>query len=133
MEYIFPGPSREILEAVLSCNQESSRLYATQFLHVLLRAGNPLFSSWAIQLLVNQLYDKSRAIYSSALATLHEACELSECLEALIEINPNLESLGEKGTILSVRFLSLESGFKKVGKEKVGLEIKKWDETFCSR
>ncbi|CAG9860535.1 unnamed protein product [Phyllotreta striolata] len=133
LEYIFPGPSRDILEAVLSCNQESSRLYATQFLHVLLRAGNPLFSSWAIQLLVNQLGDKSRAVCLSALATLHESCELSDCLEALIEINPNMDNLGEKGTLLFVRFLSLESGFKKVGKEKVTEEIKKWDETFSKR
>ncbi|XP_056646449.1 rapamycin-insensitive companion of mTOR [Diorhabda sublineata] len=133
LEYIFPGPSRDILEAVIICNQEASRLYATQFLLVLLRAGNPLFSSWAIQLLVNQLYDKSPAIFLSALATLHEACELPECLDALIEINPNLGKLGEKGTLLFVRFLSLENGFNKLKKERIAAEIEKWDETFNFR
>ncbi|XP_050502878.1 rapamycin-insensitive companion of mTOR [Diabrotica virgifera virgifera] len=133
LEYIFPGPSRDILEAVITCNQESSRLYATQFLHVLLRAGNPLFSSWAIQLLVNQLYDKSRSIFLSALATLNEACELPECLQALIDINPDLGKLGEKGTLLFVRFLSMESGFNKVTKERASQEIKKWDDGFSCR
>ncbi|XP_018577043.1 rapamycin-insensitive companion of mTOR isoform X2 [Anoplophora glabripennis] len=137
LEYIFPGPCREILEAVLTCNLESSRLYATQFLHILLRAGNPLFSSWAVQLLVSQLYDKSRSVYLSALATLHEACELPDCLEALVNINPNLDKLGEKGTILFIRFLSTESGYNKIisdlSKDKVIGEIKKWDDYFIYR
>ncbi|KAG5892421.1 hypothetical protein JTB14_003357 [Gonioctena quinquepunctata] len=133
LEYIFPGPSREILESVLTCNLESSRLYATQFLHILLRAGNPLFSSWAIQLLVNRLFDKSRSVYLSALATLHEACELPDCLEALININPNLEKLEEKGTLLFARFLSLEKGFNKITHNKVVKELKKWDEYFMYR
>lgn len=137
LEYIFPGPCREILEAVLNCNSESSRLYATQFLHILLRAGNPLFSTWAIQLLVNQLYDKSRSVYLSALATLHEACELRDCLEAFIDINPNLDKLGEKGTVLFVRLLSTDSGYKKIihdcNKSRVIEEIKKWDDYFVFR
>ncbi|KAJ8979985.1 hypothetical protein NQ317_016648 [Molorchus minor] len=137
LEYIFPGPCREILEAVLICNLESSRLYATQFLHILLRANNPLFSSWAIQLLVNQLYDKSRSVYLSALSTLHEACQLPDCLEALVNINPNLDNLGEKGLLLFIRFLSTESGYNKIvsdlSKDRIIEEIKKWDEYFIYR
>lgn len=137
LEYIFPGPCRDILEAVLTCNSESTRLYATQFLHVLLRAGNPLFSTWAIQLLVNQLYDKSRSVYLSALATLHEACELPDCLEALININPDLEKLGEKGMILFIRLLSTESGYNKIihdsSKDKLIDLIRKWDNYFVYR
>nr|XP_023027367.1 rapamycin-insensitive companion of mTOR [Leptinotarsa decemlineata] len=133
LEYIFPGPCREILESVLTCGWESSRLYATQFLHILLRAGNPFFSSWAIQLLVNQLADKSRSVYLSALNTLHEACELPDCLDVLININPKLENLGEKGTLLFVRFLSVEAGFKKITTEKATEELKKWDDYFIYR
>ncbi|CAH1957732.1 unnamed protein product [Acanthoscelides obtectus] len=137
MEYIFPGPCRDILEAVLTCNSDSSRLYATQFLHVLLRARNPLFSTWAIQLLVNQLSDKSRSVVLSALSTLHEACELPDCLEALININPDLEKLGEKGSMLFVRFLSTESGYNKIihdsSKDKIISELKRWDEHLIYR
>ncbi|CAG9817290.1 unnamed protein product [Phaedon cochleariae] len=133
LEYIFPGPCREILEAVLTCSSESSRLYATQFLHILLRSGNPLFSTWGVKLLVDRLFDKSRAIYLSALATLHEACEVTDCLQALIDIDPDLKRLGERGSLLSIRFLSMESGFEKATKDKVLEELKKWDEHFVYR
>ncbi|KAK9696755.1 Rapamycin-insensitive companion of mTOR, middle domain [Popillia japonica] len=88
--------SHKILSAVLTCPNESSRLYATQFLLVLLRAGLPHFCNWGIKLLARQLQDKSRTIYLSALSTLHEACEIPACLENLVKLNPDLLHLGEK-------------------------------------
>lgn len=127
LDYGAPGPCREILEAVLTCDVESSRLYATQFLLVLLRAGSLNFSGWAIRLLVRQLEDISRKVSLSALSTLHEACELPDCLEALTDINPNLSKLGEKGEFLAVKLFSTEKGLKKFGKDKLLDVITKWD------
>lgn len=64
LDYSVPGPAREILDAVLTCDIESSRLYATQFLLVLLRVGYPSFTGWATRLLSRQLEDKSRYLLS---------------------------------------------------------------------
>ncbi|KRT81894.1 hypothetical protein AMK59_5583, partial [Oryctes borbonicus] len=66
--------------------------------------------------------------YLSALATLHEACEIPACLENLVKLNPDLLHLGEKGIFLLIRFLSIPSGF--VLLEKNGFvinEIVRWD------
>ncbi|XP_076265709.1 rapamycin-insensitive companion of Tor isoform X2 [Rhynchophorus ferrugineus] len=127
LDYASSGPSRDILEAVLNCEVESSRLYATQFMLVLLRVKSPGFASWAIRLLVKRLEDESRKVSLSALSTLHEACELPDCLEALTDLNPNLSELGEKGELLQIRILSTEKGFKKFGRDKVVEIINKWD------
>ncbi|GJQ71662.1 rictor [Trypoxylus dichotomus] len=120
--------SHKLLSAVLTCPNESSRLYATQFLLVLLRAGLPHFCNWGIKLLATQLQDKSRTIYLSALATLHEACEIPACLESLVKLDPDLLHLGEKGIFLLIRFLSIPSGYNLL--ERNGFvynEIVRWD------
>jgi len=44
-------------------------------LRVLLRARVPGFQQWGVELLVQQLYDESKAVASEALAVLSEACE----------------------------------------------------------
>lgn len=54
---------------------QSARLYAVQWLHVLLRAHVPFFSSWGLELLNAQLYDQSKAVALEALSVLSEACE----------------------------------------------------------
>lgn len=120
--------SHKILSAVLTCPNESSRLYATQFLLVLLRAGLPHFCNWGIKLLARQLQDKSRTIYLSALSTLHEACEIPACLENLVKLNPDLLHLGEKGIFLLIRFLSVPIGFTLLDKNDFLInEIVRWD------
>ena len=60
---------------MLTAAYESARLYATQFLLVLLRAKLPDFEKWGIELLVMQLYDKSKAVSLAAIHVLEEAAE----------------------------------------------------------
>ncbi|KAL1513243.1 hypothetical protein ABEB36_002676 [Hypothenemus hampei] len=127
LDYSMPGPARDILDAVLTCDIESSRLYATQFLLVLLRVGCASFSGWAIRLLYRQLDDTSRKVSLSALSTLQEACELPDCLEALTDLPLNLAKHGEKGEILIIKLLSMEKGYKRYGQEKILSIIAKWD------
>ena len=67
-----------ILGAVLMYPLESTRMYSTQFL----RAKLSDFSKWGIELLVNQLRDKSRAISLAAMDILEEAIH--------DKVNPNL-------------------------------------------
>lgn len=134
LDYREPGPARQLLSAVLTTSVENSRLYATQFLLVLLRAGLPHFATWGIPLLANQLNDKSRSVCLSALCTLQEACEVPACLEQLIKLNPDLLKLGEKGLLLLIRFLSVEMGFNLLNKNNFVInEIIRWDEIFNFR
>lgn len=134
MDYSSPGPGRRILAAVLTCPIENSRLYATQFLLVLLRANLTDFPKWGIPLLVKQLNDEARAVYLSALNSLHEACEMHDCLDTLIQLNPTLDHLGERGMYLQIRFLSSDAGLTKlnVGDFVVTL-IRKWVDYFNYR
>lgn len=131
MEYKDVEPSRDLLKAVLTCANENSRLYATQFLLVLLRAGIPHFFNWGIKLLAKQLHDSSRTVQLFTLNTLHEACEIPLCLETLVKLNPDVLHLGEKGVLLLIKFLSTSLGYKTLNKNNfVQNEIKRWDEYF---
>lgn len=131
LDYREVGPSRDLLAAVLTCPNENSRLYATQFLLVLLRAGLPYFCNWGIKLLAKQLQDKSRSIYLTTLNILHEACEVPMCLETLVKLNPDLLHLGERGVLLLIRFLSIPLGYSMLNKNHFILnEIKRWQEYF---
>uniref|UniRef100_A0A1Y1M3X9 Rapamycin-insensitive companion of mTOR n=1 Tax=Photinus pyralis TaxID=7054 RepID=A0A1Y1M3X9_PHOPY len=129
LSYEEPGHARDLFASVLKCSVESSRLYATQILQVLLRAGLPQFHNWGIKLLTAQLEDKSRTVRLTTLAALHEACEVPNYLEQLIKIHPDLLHLGEKGVLLLIRFLSSPNGFNKLKKNGfISNEIRRWDE-----
>ncbi|CAG9772448.1 unnamed protein product [Ceutorhynchus assimilis] len=133
LDYSCPGPARDILDAVLTCNVKPSRLYATQFLLVLLRTGYPSFAGWAVRLLCKQLEDEFSKVRLSALAILQEACELPDCLETLTDLQINLAKLGEKGEMVAVKLLSTEKGYKKLGEDKVLAAIAKWVTTMNYR
>ncbi|XP_019772703.2 rapamycin-insensitive companion of mTOR [Dendroctonus ponderosae] len=127
LDYSCPGPARNILDAVLSCDVESSRLYATQFLLVLLRARYPCFAVYAVRLLCRQLDDRCRKVTLSALTTLLEACELPDCLDTLTDLSPNFAKSGEKGELLAIKLLSTEKGFMKNSEDKILEVIANWN------
>ena len=54
---------------------QSARLYTASMLRILLRARIPLLENWAMEMLVNQLYDQSVAVAMEALSVISEACE----------------------------------------------------------
>jgi Rapamycin-insensitive companion of mTOR RasGEF_N domain len=55
---------------------QNSRLYATSFLRVMLRAVPSVdFSQWGLKLLVQQLEDSHKPVAMLALSLLSEACE----------------------------------------------------------
>lgn len=123
--------SRTLLTKVLTCVSESARLYATNYLRVLLRAGVCDFSKWAIELLVLQLYDKSSAVSLAAIDVLDEACDSVENLEALISLRPSLLHIGDSGLLLLIRYLSLQSGFKFLRDANfIDYELNRWQKSF---
>lgn len=119
--------SRKLLEKFLFDHpEESVRLYATNFLRVLLRANVQDYSHWAMELLVKQLCSSMRVIHFAAADILDEACDFNSHLEGLISlksvINPQtktkssiieiLRNSKDVGVILLSRYASLPSGLK---------------------
>lgn len=66
---------RQVLEKALSASERfAGRLYATQFMLVLLRAKIPNFEVWGLPLIIKQTKDKDRTVVLAALEILDEAC-----------------------------------------------------------
>ncbi|XP_070563534.1 rapamycin-insensitive companion of mTOR-like isoform X2 [Ptychodera flava] len=131
LDYSRNSLSRIILSKVLSSSPESVQLYATSHMRVLLRAKAPFFSSWGMELLVTQLYDKSREVAMEAIDIIDEACEVEANLHALVQMRPSLLHMGDKGVLLLIRFLSIPKGFKCLADVNfVTHELEKWKKTF---
>ncbi|KAK3090902.1 hypothetical protein FSP39_015586 [Pinctada imbricata] len=134
LNYSKEGNARAILSKALSATAESARLYCTKFMRVLLRAKVAGFSSWGVELLVNQLYDQSIQVAQAALAVLDEACDVEACLHSLIKLRPSCLHLGEKGVLLVCRFLSIPKGFKLLfDANYTNNEFHKWATSFNRR
>lgn len=103
--------SRKLLEKFLFHHpEESVRLYATNFLRVLLRANVSDFSSWAMELLVRQLDSPLRVVHFAAADILDEACDCDENLEGLICIRRVINSNDETKTILEILRSAKDAG-----------------------
>lgn len=135
LDYSESSFSRPLLSKVLTSTLEASRLYATQYFRVLLRAGAPKFTDWAIEYLVLQLYDQSTAVSLTALDILDEACsESSQCLEKLISYRPAILQLGDLGIIFFTRFASSQFGLNHLYETNMlSNELERWKSHFCFR
>lgn len=102
---------RLILEKALTASpSHSSRLYATQFLLVLLRARLPTVEEWGVPLLLKQLNDKDRSIVLATLDILDEACHENVYLLELAHVWPDLGKYHELGKYIMMRFYSIPRG-----------------------
>ncbi|XP_012265528.2 rapamycin-insensitive companion of mTOR [Athalia rosae] len=119
LDYSREGTPRKVF-ATITCDSplESTRLYATQFLRVILRAQMSDAHNWAIGLLWGRLRDTSRTVALAALEALHEACDDVENLEVLFQQREEngdwtlwLDHLGDRGYLLKIRLYSLHSVF----------------------
>jgi rapamycin-insensitive companion of mTOR len=105
----------------------STRLFATQFLLVLLRAKIPNFEVWGIPLLIRQTLDKEKSIVLSALEIIDEACHDRTYLEELVNVWPNFSAAfeGDAGKLVEMRFYSIPRGLNHP-KAKIQQEIDCW-------
>lgn len=86
LDYMREGTSRRVMTKVANeAPTESTRLYATQFLRILLRARKRDVNNWVIGLLLNKLNDTNQSVANAALEALHEACEEPEYLEVVLQ------------------------------------------------
>lgn len=121
---------RLILEKALTASpSQSSRLYATQFLLVLLRARLPTVEEWGIPLLLKQLADSDRSIVLATLDILEEACHENVYLLELAHVWPDLEKYHELGKYIMMRFYSIPRGMNHPS-AKVQSEIELWVNVF---
>lgn len=75
LDYTVDTLPRQVLEKALTASERSAgRLYATQFMLVLLRAKIPNFEVWGLPMLIKQTRDKERKVVLAALEILDEAC-----------------------------------------------------------
>ncbi|XP_034242434.1 rapamycin-insensitive companion of mTOR [Thrips palmi] len=111
LDYATPGSTRQILETVLKSGSESSRLYATQFMVVLLRARVPNFHEWGLSLVINQVKDASKSVRLAALNILDEACDEPIFLQSLADLQPKFNSNVERELFIEIRLASVPSGF----------------------
>ena len=80
-----------VLQKALTKGKLASKLYATQFLLVLLRARLPTFEVWGITLILGQLVEKEhRSVVLAALEILDEACHDNSYLLEVVHIWPKL-------------------------------------------
>ncbi|KOC64221.1 Rapamycin-insensitive companion of mTOR [Habropoda laboriosa] len=132
LDYSRDGPNRKVLTKIITeATLDSTRLYATQFLRLILRARMADAYRWAILLLSDRLSDSNKTIALTALEALHEACEEPEYLEALLQQGAQsrdwdkwLEELGDKGYLLKIRLYSLSQSFTTLSSPAE--ELEKW-------
>ncbi|KAK1119626.1 hypothetical protein K0M31_013046 [Melipona bicolor] len=132
LDYSRDGPNRKVLTKIITeATLDSTRLYATQFLRLILRARMADAYRWAITLLSERLSDFNKTVALTALEALHEACEEPEYLDALLQQGGQsrdwdkwLEELGDKGYLLKIRLYSLSQGFTMLSSPAE--ELEKW-------
>ncbi|KAJ9048791.1 hypothetical protein DSO57_1031275 [Entomophthora muscae] len=112
LDYRREGHARVILSKVLTSAYKHIRLFATNFLRVLLRKDIPGFSDWGIYLLITQLYDPALEVSEMAVSVLDEACMKQENLNTLIKLKPSMSHLEFAGDSLLLRYLSSTEGLE---------------------
>ena len=78
------------------------RLFATNHLGSLIRASATT-NAWTLRLLLTQLYDPAFEVREVAVRFLEEACESTDVLQSVVEMQPTLDHLGEMGHPLMLK------------------------------
>ncbi|XP_017088263.2 rapamycin-insensitive companion of mTOR [Drosophila bipectinata] len=133
LNYSYENLPRQVLDkALTSAKTRSGRLYATQFLAVLLRARLPNFEVWGIPMIIVQTRDSDRSVVLAALEVLEEACHDKYYLQEIISHWPNLSQRGDAGRLLMARYYSLPRGLNSTN-ARVEEEIKYWRNGYNKR
>ncbi|EGN98236.1 hypothetical protein SERLA73DRAFT_169260 [Serpula lacrymans var. lacrymans S7.3] len=111
LDYSINGHPRVVLSKALTSSDMHIRLFATNHLGDLIR-GSVKPNSWTLRLLLTQLYDPAPEVCEMAIHFLEEACEAMETLQLVVEMQPNMDHLGEIGHPLLLKFMSTPMGFR---------------------
>ncbi|TDL23281.1 hypothetical protein BD410DRAFT_858667 [Rickenella mellea] len=111
IDYTIDGHPRIVLSKALTSSYKHIRLYATKHLGKLIQ-GTAKANAWTLRLLLTQLYDPAMEVCKLAVDYLEEACESSDILKVVVDMQPTLEHLGEIGHPLLMKFMSTPVGFR---------------------
>ncbi|KAF8517336.1 Rapamycin-insensitive companion of mTOR, N-term-domain-containing protein [Gautieria morchelliformis] len=126
IDYSLDGHSRIVLSKALTSRYTDVRMYATEHVGQLIQTSAKA-SSWALRLLLTQLYDSAPEVCELAVRILEDACESSDILELAVEMQPTLDHLGEIGDPLLLKFMSTEVGFRYLYKaDYIEREMNTW-------
>ncbi|XP_017025481.1 rapamycin-insensitive companion of mTOR [Drosophila kikkawai] len=133
LNYSYEKLPRQVLEkALTSAKTRYGRLYATQFMAVLLRARLPHFEVWGIPLIIHQTRDSDRSVVLAAMEVLEEACHDKYYLEEIVSRWPNLTQRGDAGRLLMARYYSLPRGLNST-MARIEEEIRYWRNGYNKR
>lgn len=113
-DYSLMGHPRVLLQTAMVGGTKDIRIYAANSLRKFVnnpKESNASNSRWAIQLLVEQLYDPDVEVSATAIKILERACNTKSYLEYIVACRPKLDHLGEIGAPLLLRFLSTSIGY----------------------
>ena len=133
LDYSLDAMPRKILEKALSKSQPRGRLYATQFLLVLLRAKLPNFEAWGVPLMLKQVEEsEAKCVQLAALEIIEESCYDRLYLEEFVQLWPKLDRLGDYGKMIMMKFYSIPRGLNHPH-AKIKEEIELWNKTYNKR
>ncbi|KAI0775530.1 Rapamycin-insensitive companion of mTOR, N-term-domain-containing protein [Trametes elegans] len=111
LDYSIDGHSRIVLSKSLTSVYKHVRHFSTNYLGGLIR-GSQVAHAWMLRLLLTQLYDPAPEVRELAVRFLEEACESTDVLQMVVEMQPTLDHLGEVGHPLLLKFMSTPTGFR---------------------
>lgn len=134
-DYSVPGHPRVLIEQALTSGTREIRIIATNVLRKY--ATRPFDASqpshgkvdwkWAIEKLVDQLYDPEVEVCRTAVKILEKACNKKAYLEYVVQCRPTMDHLGEIGAPLLLRFLSSSIGYHYLdGVDYISNEMDDW-------
>lgn len=131
LDYSLEGEPRNVLmRALLKHPSAKARLYATQFMRVLLRARLPNFEVWGMPLLLKLANEcQARCVQLAALEILEEACYERIYLEELVNVWPNLQRISDHGKLVMMKFYSIPRGLNHTA-AKIREEIELWVKSY---
>ncbi|KAK9241305.1 Rapamycin-insensitive companion of mTOR, N-term-domain-containing protein [Lipomyces kononenkoae] len=112
LDYRLEGHTRIILAKVLATGERDVRMFTTSHLAKLIDFEDINLRNWAIELLVEQLYDVDPDVCKLAIKVLGDACEDGPTLDYIVKCLPDLEHLADLTAPLLLRFLSTSEGFR---------------------
>lgn len=125
--------SRIIIAKILVSGSNQIRSLAVNHLrHILQTTGTASFHKWAVQLLVDQLYDPVFEICTRSADVLEESFDNQANVEAAVACRPVISHLGNIGDQIGFMCLSSSVGFKYM-KELGFIDslIDDWFNVFC--
>ncbi|KAI9064633.1 hypothetical protein FKP32DRAFT_1648919 [Trametes sanguinea] len=126
LDYSIDGHSRIVLSKALTSPYKHVRHYSTNYLGGLIR-GSLTANAWMLRLLLTQLYDPAPEVRELAVRFLEEACESTDVLQMVVEMQPTLDHLGEVGHPLLLKFMSTPTGFRFLyAADYIDREIELW-------